>query len=141
MPLLGASHASSMPLTDVQIRKAQPRDKAYRMADSGGLHLEVSPAGGKLWRWKYRVSGRGKRLSLGAIDGYTGQLVTKCALRLAPLVFVRPGALRQAECSEIDLMGSEWNIPAAHRWRWFGPGVRDSADHPSPAAGSPAGMS
>ncbi len=49
---------------------------------------------------------------LRAIDGYTGSFVTKCALRLAPLVFVRPGELRQAEWSEIDLDGREWRIPA-----------------------------
>lgn len=46
------------------------------------------------------------------INGYEGYFVTKCALRLAPLVFVRPGELRKAEWSEIDLDNSEWNIPA-----------------------------
>lgn len=49
---------------------------------------------------------------LRAIDGYQGEIVTKCALRLAPLVFVRPGELRTAEWAEIDLERSEWNIPA-----------------------------
>jgi integrase len=49
---------------------------------------------------------------LRAIDGYQGQLVTKCALRIAPMVFVRPGELRKAEWSEIDLDKAEWNIPA-----------------------------
>jgi len=48
-----------------------------------------------------------------AIGTYQGSLVTKCALRLAPLVFVRPGELRKAEWSEIDLDGSQWRIPAA----------------------------
>lgn len=48
-----------------------------------------------------------------ALDGYSGFLVTKCALRLAPLVFVRPGELRKAEWSEIDLDNAEWNIPAS----------------------------
>jgi integrase len=47
---------------------------------------------------------------LRAIDGYDGLLVTKFALRLAPLVFVRPGELRKAEWSEFDLEGSEWRI-------------------------------
>ena len=49
---------------------------------------------------------------LRAIDDYQGQFVTKCALRLAPLVFVRPGELRKAEWTEIDLDKAEWNIPA-----------------------------
>jgi integrase len=39
-------------------------------------------------------------------------LVTKCALRLAPLTFVRPGELRQAEWTELNLDKAEWRIPA-----------------------------
>ncbi|SMP83314.1 hypothetical protein SAMN06295888_1862 [Desulfonatronum zhilinae] len=42
-----------MPLFDTTIRNAKPREKAYRLFDGGGLYLEVSPAGGKLWRLKY----------------------------------------------------------------------------------------
>ncbi|WP_428569397.1 MAG: tyrosine-type recombinase/integrase [Solidesulfovibrio sp. DCME] len=50
---------------------------------------------------------------LGAIDSYTGgTFVVRCALRLAPLVFVRPGELRQAEWSEFDIDVAEWRIPA-----------------------------
>lgn len=49
---------------------------------------------------------------LRSIDGYAGFFVTKCALRLAPLVFVRPGELRKAEWSELDLDNAEWTIPA-----------------------------
>ena len=49
---------------------------------------------------------------LRACDDYQGSFVTKCALRLAPLVFVRPGELRKAEWMEIDLERAEWNIPA-----------------------------
>ncbi len=265
-----------MPLTDTAIRKAKPADKPQRLPDGGGLYLELSPAGGKWWRLKYRFDGKEKRISLGtypdtslasardkrdaarkllaagvdpgehrkaekaagddkaansfevvarewlgkqsptwaashgdkiaarlerdlfpwigrrpiaditakdllatinriadrgaietahralqncgqvfryaivtgradrnpatdlrgalppvkpshhaailepaaiggllrAIDGYKGGFVTKCALRLAPLVFVRPGELRQAEWAEIDLDAAEWNIPA-----------------------------
>ncbi|MBI3440237.1 MAG: integrase arm-type DNA-binding domain-containing protein, partial [Proteobacteria bacterium] len=50
---------------------------------------------------------------LRAINSYKGSLITKCALRLAPLVFVRPGELRRAEWSEIDLNEATWNISAA----------------------------
>ncbi|MEE9425122.1 MAG: integrase arm-type DNA-binding domain-containing protein [Methylococcales bacterium] len=47
-----------------------------------------------------------------AIDGYSGSFVTRCALKLAPLFFVRPGELRHAEWSDIDLEAGEWIIPA-----------------------------
>ncbi len=263
-----------MKLTDTTIRKAKPQPKPYRLFDGGGLYIEVTPPGGKLWRWKYRHGGKEKRLALGtypevslkaarekhfaarqklgegidpsfarkaekqaqsggesfeviarewvekfapnraesyskrtlqrfekdifpwlgkrsireikaiellqvlrriesrgaletthrvmqscaqvfrygvatgrverdptgdlrgalsppkgkhrasiteprrvgellrAIDTYQGHFITKCALRLAPLVFVRPGELRKAEWSEIDFQESEWRIPA-----------------------------
>lgn len=50
---------------------------------------------------------------LRALDGYSGAFVTACALKLAPLLFVRPGELRHAEWSEFDLDAGEWRIPAA----------------------------
>ena len=266
-----------MPLTDVAIRNAKPADKTTRLFDERGLYLEISPSGGKWWRFKYRFEGKEKRLSLGvypdvglkdarqrrddarklvaadidpgenrkaqkqartdkaansfevvarewyakyeptwteghsskiiarlerdifpwigarpisdlkapellaclrrvenrgaletahralqncgqvmryaiatgradrdiatdlrgalppvkpshhaaitdpkkiaellrAIDAYEGTFITKCALRLAPLFFVRPGELRKAEWSEINLDQAEWNIPAS----------------------------
>lgn len=49
---------------------------------------------------------------LRAIDAYKGAFVTRCALRLAPLVFVRPGELRAAQWAEFDFDKSEWRIPA-----------------------------
>jgi integrase len=265
-----------MPLTNVAISKAKPTGKTQRLFDGGGMYLEISPTGGKWWRWKYRYAGKEKRLSFGtypdtglaearekrddarrllasgvdpgqqrkatraageersansfevvarewhakqssvwvalhasrimlrlendifpwlgsrpiadisakeflttvnrvvdrgavesahrvlqncgqvlryairtgraernpvadlrgalppvkpknlaaitdpvaiggllrAIDSYQGTFITKCALRLAPLVFVRPGELRQAEWTEFNLNKAEWNIPA-----------------------------
>jgi len=50
---------------------------------------------------------------LRAIEGYKGSFVVRCALRLAPLVFVRPGELRKAEWSEFDLDGATWRIPSS----------------------------
>jgi len=49
---------------------------------------------------------------LRAIDGYSGDPATRAALKLSGLLFVRPGELRHAEWSEIDLDKAEWNIPA-----------------------------
>lgn len=49
---------------------------------------------------------------LRAIGGFTGTFPVKCALQLAPMLFVRPGELRKAEWVEIDLDRAEWNIPA-----------------------------
>ncbi len=49
---------------------------------------------------------------LRAIEGYEGSVVTRCALQLAPQLFVRPGELRKAEWVEFDLDGAVWNLPA-----------------------------
>lgn len=49
---------------------------------------------------------------LRAIDSYEGFFPTHCALKMAPLVFVRPGELRQAEWEEFDFENSLWRIPA-----------------------------
>lgn len=49
---------------------------------------------------------------LRAIEGYKGGFVTRCAMQLAPLVFVRPTELRHAEWCEMDLDNAEWRIPA-----------------------------
>jgi integrase len=55
-----------MPLSDTKIRKIKPTGKPYKVADEKGLHLLVSPSGGKLWRMKYRFDGKEKLLSFGA---------------------------------------------------------------------------
>ena len=55
-----------MALTDVAVRNAKPREKEYKLADGGGLYLLITPGGGKLWRLKYRVDGREKKLAIGS---------------------------------------------------------------------------
>lgn len=54
-----------MPLTDTAIRKAMPGPKTRKLSDGKGLYLELSPAGGRWWRLKYRIAGIEKRISLG----------------------------------------------------------------------------
>jgi integrase len=54
-----------MPLTDVKIRTLKPSDKPQKYSDGGGLYLQVSPSGSKLWRMAYRFSDRQKTLSFG----------------------------------------------------------------------------
>ena len=55
-----------MALTDIAIRNAKPGAKATKLADGGGMFLLVTPAGGKLWRLKYRIDGREKVLAIGS---------------------------------------------------------------------------
>ncbi len=53
-------------LTDKAVRAAASRDKAYKLADSRGLHLHVSASGHKSWRYKYRFENKERLLTLGA---------------------------------------------------------------------------
>ena len=54
-----------MPLDALTLRNAKPQAKSYKLADGGGLHVEVTPAGGKWWRYRYRFGGKEQQLSLG----------------------------------------------------------------------------
>jgi integrase len=54
-----------MALTDVRIRNAKPRQERYRLADSHGLSIEISPSGGKYWRYRYRIAGKENLFAAG----------------------------------------------------------------------------
>lgn len=54
-----------MALTDLAVRNAAPREKQYKLTDGGGLYLLVTPAGGKLWRFKFRANGKEKLMAFG----------------------------------------------------------------------------
>ena len=54
-----------MPLNDRQIKNAKLAAKPYKLSDGGGMFLQVTPAGRKLWRLKYRIDGKEKLLSIG----------------------------------------------------------------------------
>lgn len=60
-------------LTDSACKNAScpPEKKRVRLADSGGLYLEVSPSGSKRWFWKYRKAGKEGRLALGTYPAVT----------------------------------------------------------------------
>lgn len=60
-----------MPLTDLEVRRAVPREKTYRISDGRGMYLEISPTGGKYWRLKYRFNAREKRIALGVYPDVT----------------------------------------------------------------------
>lgn len=52
------------PLTDIQLRNAKTEDKLYKLADGGGLYVEVMPIGSKLWRMKFKqANGKESRLA------------------------------------------------------------------------------
>lgn len=54
-----------MALTVLTIKNLKPRDTIYRVADSGGLCIEITPSGSKLWRWRYKLNGKSQLVALG----------------------------------------------------------------------------
>ena len=53
------------PLSDIQVNKAKPKDKNFKLNDGFGLYLLVTSTGGKLWRFDYRFNDKRKVLALG----------------------------------------------------------------------------
>ena len=61
-----------MPLTDLKIKSLKPAEKPYKAADGGGLYIQVTPTGSKLWRMRYRFDGKQQLLSFGAYPDVRG---------------------------------------------------------------------
>ena len=85
-------------LTDTKIRSLTPSEKTQRHFDGGGLYLELSPKGGKWWRFKYRLFGKEKRLSLGTYPDTALKAARERAQQARKLAEagVDPGAARKA---------------------------------------------
>lgn len=112
-----------MALTAVAIRAAKPRSRAFKLFDSGGLYLEVSPAGGRWWRWKYRYGGKEKRLSLGVYPDVSLKAAReqRDAHRKQLAAGIDPGHVRRAD--KISLAGAESFEAIAREWHSkFSPG-------------------
>ena len=113
-----------MPLTDTACKNAKcPEGRAFqRFSDAGGLYLEATKTGARLWRWKYRYTGKEKRLALGAYPGVSLKPLAKHATR-RELNSLR-GLIQAAH-------GKTRNVPG---WRRPKPPSRKS-----PACGGPIG--
>ncbi len=93
-----------MALTDTEIRKAKAKASAYRMSDGGGLYIWITPAGGKLWRWKYRFEGREKLMTFGSYPDVSLSLARErhTAARKLLAIGTDPMAERKAEKSAAE---------------------------------------
>jgi integrase len=87
------------PLTELQVRKAKPHEKAYRIFDGGGLYLEVNPKGSRIWRMKFRqANGSENVLTFGPYPEITLQNAREKRLEARRLILqgVDPAKLRDA---------------------------------------------
>ena len=114
-------------LTDTKLRTARPVDKPYKLTDGGGLYLHVTPAGGKIWRLRYEVSGREKLLTIGhypdvgLADARATRDQAKAALRsgLDPAVARKREAEVAAEeaATTFEVVAREWYAQNLPTWR------------------------
>ena len=115
-----------MPLTATAIRNTKPADKPIRLFDGGGMYLEVSPAGGRWWRLKYRFVGKEKRLSLGVYPEVSLAEARSRREDARKLLAAgidpsdqRKAAKRETEGREInsfEAVAREWYGKQAHVW-------------------------
>lgn len=120
-------------LTDANIRKIKPADKPFKLTDSGGLYVYVTPAGSKLWRLKYRHGGKEKTLSLGPYpdtglaDARSSRDEAKKVLRTGR----DPSVVRQLKKHEaledtFEAIAREWH--EMQKPSWIGKHVDDVID-------------
>ena len=64
-----------MALTDIALKALKPKDKAYTLTDDRGLHVEVLPSSGVIWRCRYRLNGKQEKLTPACT------LPSRCAMR------------------------------------------------------------
>ena len=104
-----------MALTDTGVRKMKAKSNAYRLSDGGGLYLWVTPAGGKLWRWKYRHEGKEKLMSFGSYPDVSLSLARDRHAEARKLLAtgIDPMAQRKAERAQAE------NSFQSVALRWF----------------------
>ena len=105
-----------MPLTDVVVRSATPQSRPRKLFDGRGLYLEISPSGGRWWRWKYRVGGKEKRLSLGVYPDVSlkAARARREAVRQQLAAGIDPGQARKAQ--KLALTGADSFEAVAREW-------------------------
>ncbi len=114
-----------IPLTDMKVQKAKPKNKPISLFDGGGLYLLITPSGGKLWRLKYRFNQKEKKIALGAYPEISllnaRQKRDEARRQLAQ--GIDPNAARRAQKQEtvqeaetFELIAKEWHERFKSNW-------------------------
>jgi integrase len=112
-------------LTDAAARAAKPKERAYKLTDGGGLHLFVTPAGGKLWRLRYEIGGKEKLLSIGPYPevglarAREARSAAKALLRAGCDPMVEKKAQRAAAgatAGSFEAIARDWHARQAPTW-------------------------
>lgn len=116
------------PLSDRKIQGAKPKEKTYKLADGGGLYLEITPGGSKGWRFKYRHDGKEKRISLGVYPAVSLMDARDRREKARRMVVhgVDPSQARRAEKAQAAADGITFERTAREWYSRFRPGWKDT---------------
>jgi integrase len=113
-------------LTDTQCRKAKAAERPFKLTDGGGLHLFVTPAGGKHWRYRYELEGREKTLTIGPYpavsltNARTARDLAKTALREGrdPNITKRleRAKVSASDATTFEAIAREWHGKNKSKW-------------------------
>lgn len=110
----------AIPLTATQIRNSKPKDKIYYLSDGGGLIIEISPTGSKIWRMRYRqANGKGNRLSFGEYPQLSlREAREKCTIARKLIADgIDPSENKKADkLAKIEATSNNFDAVA---WEWF----------------------
>ncbi|WP_243366071.1 tyrosine-type recombinase/integrase [Fundidesulfovibrio soli] len=108
-----------MALTDLAVRNAKPGPTLIRIADERSLSLEISPNGGKRWRFRYRFNGKAKMLSLGVYPDVSLKDAREHRDEARSLLAqgIDPGEVRKAQKAEAEIDENTFERVARE---WFG---------------------
>ncbi len=111
-------------LSDIKIKSLKPKDKSYNVTDEKGLSIEISPQGGRWWRFKYRFDGKQKRLSLGIYPEVSLKQARerRDEFRRQIADGIDPAEARKAlkhsrgEHNSFEAVAREWHSKQKHTW-------------------------
>ena len=105
-------------LTKLLIANTKPDTKPRRLSDGRGMYLEIAPAGGRWWRFKYRLDGRERRISLGVYPevGLAEARERREQARKQVASGIDPGQQRRAEKVALAERAEDTFTAIAHEW-------------------------
>ena len=113
-------------MTDIKVKSAKEKNKAYKLTDGQGLYLLVTPPGGKLWRFKYRFGGKEKVLAFGSYPeiSVADAREKRDAARKQVAHGIDPGEVRKAQKAaqgqaaedSFEVVAREWHEKFTPSW-------------------------
>ena len=112
-------------LSDIKVKSAKGKEKPYKLNDGQGLYLQVTPTGGKWWRFKYRFDDKEKLISLGTYPeiSLVDARERREAARKQVANSIDPGEVRKAQKAarglvenSFEVVAREWHVKFSPRW-------------------------